>query len=226
MRAQAWNASLTASFLRGCSPGFLHRDRAGHRIDHRAELCDRSVAHQLDNAPVMLSEQRVEHLATQSLEDRQGAGLVLLDEMGIADDVGGKDRRKPSLNPCCRHGRVSLGGSAGRAAALVLSYRTLDVEQIGSVYETIMGFTVQTAPGRVLAIRAGRQNRTPVFADVERLAALKLSERAKYLKDVCKREGTLPKAVATALGQADDADGVAAARSASFAVNLKLGSLQ
>jgi hypothetical protein len=92
-----------------------------------------------------------------------------------------------------------------------LSYRTLDVEQIGSVYETIMGFTVQTAPGRVLAIRAGRQNRTPVFADVERLAALKPAERAKYLKDVCKREGTLPKAVATALGQADDADGVAAA---------------
>ena len=92
-----------------------------------------------------------------------------------------------------------------------LSYRTLDVEQIGSVYETIMGFTVQTAPGRVLAIRAGRHNRTPVFADLDQLAALKPAERAKYLKDVCKREGTLPKAVATALGQADDADGVAAA---------------
>jgi hypothetical protein len=92
-----------------------------------------------------------------------------------------------------------------------LSYRTLDVEQIGSVYETIMGFTVQTAPARVLAIRAGRQNRTPVFADLERLAALKPAERARYLKEVCKREGTLPKAVATALGQADDADHVAAA---------------
>jgi hypothetical protein len=91
-----------------------------------------------------------------------------------------------------------------------LSYRTLDVEQIGSVYETIMGFTVQTAPGRVLAIRAGRQNRTPVFADVERLVALKPAERAKYLKDVCKREGALPKAVATALAQAADTDSVAA----------------
>ena len=28
-----------------------------------------------------------------------------------------------------------------------LSYRTLDVEQIGSVYETVMGFTVETRAG-------------------------------------------------------------------------------
>src|SRR5262249_17813702 len=44
-----------------------------------------------------------------------------------------------------------------------LSYRTLDVEQIGSVYETVMGFTVETAVGRSLAIRAGKNNRTPVY---------------------------------------------------------------
>lgn len=37
-----------------------------------------------------------------------------------------------------------------------LSYRTLDVEQIGSVYETVMGLTVLTLPGPALAIRAGR----------------------------------------------------------------------
>ena len=33
-----------------------------------------------------------------------------------------------------------------------LSYRALDVEQIGSVYETVMGFTVEAASSRVLAI--------------------------------------------------------------------------
>jgi hypothetical protein len=44
-----------------------------------------------------------------------------------------------------------------------LSYRTLDVEQIGSVYETVMGFTVLPASGPVLAIRAGKHNRTPVW---------------------------------------------------------------
>jgi hypothetical protein len=46
-----------------------------------------------------------------------------------------------------------------------LSYRTLDVEQIGSVYETVMGFTILRAAGPVLAIRAGKHNRTPVFVE-------------------------------------------------------------
>jgi hypothetical protein len=54
-----------------------------------------------------------------------------------------------------------------------LSYRALDVEQIGSVYETVMGFEVKSAEGRVLAIHAGKNNRTPVFVDLERLVALK-----------------------------------------------------
>lgn len=35
-----------------------------------------------------------------------------------------------------------------------LSYRTLDVEQIGSVYEAIMGYEVQVAHGRSIAVRS------------------------------------------------------------------------
>ncbi len=92
-----------------------------------------------------------------------------------------------------------------------LSYRTLDVEQIGSVYETVIGFTVLAAPGRVLAIRAGRHNRTPVFADLDRLAALKPADRPKYLKDDCHRSGALPKAVDKALRAARDSAALAAA---------------
>ena len=46
-----------------------------------------------------------------------------------------------------------------------------DVEQIGSVYETVMGFTVEARPGPALAIRAGKNDRTPVFVDVAALAA-------------------------------------------------------
>lgn len=91
-----------------------------------------------------------------------------------------------------------------------LSYRTLDVEQIGSVYETVMGFTVQVAPGRVLAIRAGKNNRTPVFADLDHLARLKPADRPKYLKDVCNR-GTIPGGVDKAVKAAGDADALAAA---------------
>ena len=58
-----------------------------------------------------------------------------------------------------------------------LSYRTLDVEQIGSVYETVMGFTVETRPGPAVAIKAGKNDRTPVFVDIAELTATKGSER-------------------------------------------------
>ncbi|OPH83165.1 hypothetical protein B2M20_09155 [Nitrobacter vulgaris] len=63
-----------------------------------------------------------------------------------------------------------------------LSYRSLDVEQIGSVYETIMGFTVLRAPGRMIAVK-GEKN-LPVFVDIDALAAKKGADRQKLLKDV------------------------------------------
>ena len=50
-----------------------------------------------------------------------------------------------------------------------ITYRTLDVEQIGSVYETVMGFTVEIASGRVLAIKGGKNNRTPVFVALDEM---------------------------------------------------------
>jgi len=64
-----------------------------------------------------------------------------------------------------------------------LSYRTLDVEQIGSVYETVMGFTVESAQSRVLAIKAGKNNKTPVFVALDSLLAKKGKDRIKDLKD-------------------------------------------
>jgi hypothetical protein len=62
-----------------------------------------------------------------------------------------------------------------------LSYRSLDVEQIGSVYETIMGFTVLRAPGRMIAVK-GEKN-LPVFVEIESLAAKKGADRQKLLKE-------------------------------------------
>ncbi len=64
-----------------------------------------------------------------------------------------------------------------------LSYRTLDVEQIGSVYETVMGFTVEAATSRVLAIKAGKNNKTPVFVALDELLAKKGKDRIKSLKE-------------------------------------------
>lgn len=64
-----------------------------------------------------------------------------------------------------------------------LSYRTLDVEQIGSVYETVMGFTVEAAKSGVLAIKAGKNNKTPVFVALDQLLAKKGKDRIKDLKE-------------------------------------------
>jgi hypothetical protein len=91
-----------------------------------------------------------------------------------------------------------------------LSYRTLDVEQIGSVYETVMGFTVETASGRAVAIRAGKNNHTPVFVDLDRLAAQKGKDRLKFLKEEADR-GQLSASVAKAVEAAKDAAALAAA---------------
>lgn len=64
-----------------------------------------------------------------------------------------------------------------------LSYRALDVEQIGSVYETVMGFEAGLTSGRSVAIKAGKNNKTPVFVDLDALAALKGKARIKSLKE-------------------------------------------
>jgi hypothetical protein len=87
-----------------------------------------------------------------------------------------------------------------------LSYRALDVEQIGSVYETVMGFKVEVATGRVLAIKAGKHNRTPVFVNLDKLLAAGAKERIKFLKEEADRaqlSANVSKAVEAAKSIAD-----------------------
>ncbi len=64
-----------------------------------------------------------------------------------------------------------------------LSYRTLDVEQIGSVYETIMGFDLEVAEGRCIAIRPTKPHGAPTTINLEELLAVKPADRAKWLKE-------------------------------------------
>ena len=104
-------------------------------------------------------------------------------------------------------GLMTLKSGAGRER---LSYRALDVEQIGSVYETVMGFTVESAAGRTLAIKAGKHNRTPVFVELENLAAAKGKDRIKFLKEEADR-AQLPAALAKAIEAAKTLDDLAAA---------------
>jgi hypothetical protein len=64
-----------------------------------------------------------------------------------------------------------------------LSYRTLDVEQIGSVYETMMGFTLETARGRSIAVRPAKAHGAPVTLDLDALLAQPPAQRAKWLRE-------------------------------------------
>jgi hypothetical protein len=70
-----------------------------------------------------------------------------------------------------------------------LSYRTLDVEQIGSVYETVMGFDIARLPGRAVAVRARKNQRarhaTPVFVDLDALLKMSAKDRVKFLREDC-----------------------------------------
>ena len=64
-----------------------------------------------------------------------------------------------------------------------LSYRSLDVEQIGSVYEAIMGFEVRVSTGRSIAIRPVKKHGAPATINLEELLGRKAAERAKWLKE-------------------------------------------
>ena len=52
-----------------------------------------------------------------------------------------------------------------------ISYRTLDVEQIGSVYETIMGFRMEVATGPSVAVKPAKKLGAPSTIDLEALLA-------------------------------------------------------
>ena len=64
-----------------------------------------------------------------------------------------------------------------------LSYRTLDVEQIGSVYEAVMGFELEVAAGRSIAVKPTKAHGAPATINLEALLDTKPASRAKQLKD-------------------------------------------
>lgn len=81
-----------------------------------------------------------------------------------------------------------------------ISYRALDVEEIGSVYETMMGFRLETATGRSVAIKAAKKHGAPTTLDVDALLAQPGFKRAKWLQERTDRKltATVSKPVAAA----------------------------
>ncbi len=73
------------------------------------------------------------------------------------------------------HQLLVLGGER-------LSYKTLDVEQIGSVYETVMGFTVTRSTGPSVALKSGKGN-IPAYIDLDSVLAKAPATRKKLFAD-------------------------------------------
>ena len=63
-----------------------------------------------------------------------------------------------------------------------ISYRTLDVEQIGSVYETMMGFELSIAEGETIALRPAKLHGAPLPINLEQI--LKAKDKSKKLGEV------------------------------------------
>ena len=64
-----------------------------------------------------------------------------------------------------------------------ISYRALDVEEIGSVYQGMMGFRLETATGRSVAVKAQKKWSAPTTVSLDALLALKPAERKKKLEE-------------------------------------------
>jgi hypothetical protein len=80
-----------------------------------------------------------------------------------------------------------------------LSYRTLDVEQIGSVYEGLMGFTIDVAEGHSVAVLPHH-----VVVDLDALLAKKPAERAAVFDEVKCKLTPKQQAELKAAGNVDD----------------------
>lgn len=79
-----------------------------------------------------------------------------------------------------------------------LSYRSLDVEQIGSVYETMMGFRLEIARGHSLALKPVKTHGAPITINVDELLDLAGSKRAQWVRENGEQKLTTKEASALA----------------------------
>jgi hypothetical protein len=81
-----------------------------------------------------------------------------------------------------------------------ISYRALDVEEIGSIYQTMMGFRLETATGRSVAIKAQQRFGAPTTVDLDALRAETAGKRVKWLEERADRK--VPDGVRRTLAEA------------------------
>ncbi|MEA5544574.1 tRNA-dihydrouridine synthase, partial [Limnoraphis robusta CCNP1324] len=72
-----------------------------------------------------------------------------------------------------------------------IGYRALDVEQIGSVYEGIMGYAVRRIPGRCIGLKSkpqGAKKQITTAVDLDALLALPGGKRKAWLEGLSPKE--------------------------------------
>ena len=90
-----------------------------------------------------------------------------------------------------------------------LSYRTLDVEQIGSVYEAIMGFRIEVTSGRSIAMRSQKRTGAAVVVDLDELLSTGATQRVTALQNAAGRN--IPDGEARALRETKSPEEIVAA---------------
>ena len=90
-----------------------------------------------------------------------------------------------------------------------LSYRTLDVEQIGSVYEAIMGFRIELTAGCSIALRSRQRTGAAVILDLDALLSLAAGKRAGAVAE--RTDHKLTRSADAALRRAETVEDVVAA---------------
>ena len=70
-----------------------------------------------------------------------------------------------------------------------LSYRTLDVEQIGSVYEAIMGFRIELTGGWSIAVRSQKRTGAAVNVNLDELLNVPAAKRGRIARQSDRSEG-------------------------------------
>ena len=90
-----------------------------------------------------------------------------------------------------------------------ISYRALDVEHVGAVYETMMGFRLEVATGKSVSIKAMKKHGAPATVSLNGLLHEQPSRRTKWIQDRTDRK--LTDRVAKGVRAADNLEALHAA---------------
>ena len=90
-----------------------------HGIDRAREFDQRAIAHQLDDAALVLCRQGLDDALATLPQRRQRAGLILLREPAVTDHIGRKDGGEAALSAFSGHAGSCLSDRKFNRTVLV-----------------------------------------------------------------------------------------------------------